>query len=116
MVARLLKVQLMVEGMEETAIAAVWVTDGIDCCRVDFLKHHMVKHADHYDGSLAQVTCVFSADPTCCDSAERPMHHHNKGCCLATIISCLPAVSCVKGEGKDNNKIGKEMAKRKRVD
>jgi hypothetical protein len=76
-----------------------------------------VKHAARYDGSLAQVTRVFSADPTCCDSAERRMHHHNWGCCLATIISCLPAVSCVKGEaGKDTNKIGKEMAKRKRVD
>ena len=32
MVIRLQKVQLMVMGGEETAIAAVWVTDGIDCC------------------------------------------------------------------------------------
>ncbi len=42
-VVRLLKVQLMVEGREEIVIAVVWVTDGIDCCRVGFLKHHMVK-------------------------------------------------------------------------
>ena len=115
-VVRLTKVHLMVEGREETAIATVWVTDGIDHCQVGFLKRHMVKHAAHYDGSLMQVTCVFSTDPTCCDSAERRMHHHNRGWCLTTIISCLPAVSCVKGEGKDNNEIGKEMVKRKRVD
>ena len=93
-VVRLLKVQLMVEGREETVIAAVWVTDGIDCCQVGFLKHHMVKHAARFDGSLAQVTRSFSADPPCCDSAKRQMHHHNRVCCLATIISCLPAVSC----------------------
>ena len=30
LVARLWKVQVMVEGREETAIAAVWVNDGID--------------------------------------------------------------------------------------
>jgi len=92
------------------------VTDGIDRCRVGFLKRHMVKHAARYDGLLAQVTRVFSVDPRCCDSAERRMHHHTRGCCFATIISCSPAVSCVKGEGKDNNEIGKEIVKRKRVD
>ncbi len=117
-VVRLRKVQLMVEGREETAIAAIWVTDGMDRCRVGFLPRHMVKHAARYDGLLAQVTRVLSADPTCCDSAEWRMHHHNRGCCLATIISCLPAVSrAAKGEEKDKeDEIGEEeMAKRKRV-
>jgi hypothetical protein len=57
-VVRLRKVQLMVEGREEKAIAAIWVTDGMDRCRVGFLPRHMVKHAAHYDGSLAQVTRV----------------------------------------------------------
>ena len=115
-VVRLRKVQLMVKGREEMAIAAIWVTDGMDHCRVGFLPRHMVKHAVHYDGSLAQVTRVLSADPTCCDLAEWRMHHHNRGCCLATIISCLPAVSRAKGEEKDKDEIGEEeMAKRKRV-
>ena len=115
-VVRLCKVQLMVEGREETAIAAIWVTDGMDRCRVGFLPHHMVKHAVRYDGSLVQVTHVLSVDPTCCDLTERRMHHHNRGCCLATIISCLPAVSRAKGEEKDKDEIGEEeMAKRKRV-
>jgi hypothetical protein len=112
MVVRLWKVQVVVDGREETAIAAVWVTDGIDRCHVGFLKHHMVHHAVRFDGALAQVTRVFSSDPGSCDSAECRMYHHNRGCCLATIISSLPVVSSVKEEGKDND--DKEVTKRKR--
>ena len=44
MVVRLRKVQVLVDGHEETAIAWYWVTDGIDRCRVGFLMHHMVAH------------------------------------------------------------------------
>jgi hypothetical protein len=33
-VVRLRKIQLMVEGKEETAIAVIWVTDGINRCRI----------------------------------------------------------------------------------
>jgi hypothetical protein len=51
-VVRLRKVQVVVDGKEETAIAAVWVTDGIDRCRVGFLEHHMVRHDAHFDGAL----------------------------------------------------------------
>ncbi len=89
----------------------------MDRCRVGFLPRHLVKHATSYDGSLAQVTLVFSADPTCCDLAERRMHHHNRGYCLTTIISYsyFSVVSCVKGEGKDNGKNGEEIVKRKCV-
>ena len=105
----------MVEGREETAIAAGWVNDGMDRCRVGFLPCHMVKHAARYDRLLSQVTRVHSADPTCCNLAEWWMHHHNRGCCLSTIISCLPAVSWVKGEGKVNDEIREEMVKRKHV-
>jgi hypothetical protein len=53
-VVRLRKIQLMVEGKEEKAIAAIWVTDGIDCCRVGFVPCHMVRHAARYDGALAR--------------------------------------------------------------
>ncbi len=108
-VGRLRKVQVVIDGREETAIAAVWVTDGIHRCRVGFLKRHMVCHAVRYDGALAQVTCVLSGS---CDSAERCMNHHNGGGCLATIISCLPVVGNVKEEGDDSDR--KEAAKRKR--
>jgi hypothetical protein len=89
-VVRLRKIQLMVEGKEETAIAAIWVTDGIDRCRVGFIPRHMVRHAPRYDGALAQVTCVFSNDPETCDSMERCLFHKNKGYCRARIISTLP--------------------------
>jgi len=53
----------MVEGKEEMAIAAIWVTDGIDRCHVGFVLCHMVRHsARYYDGALLQVTHVFSED------------------------------------------------------
>jgi hypothetical protein len=82
-VVRLWKVQILVEGREETAIAAIWVTDGIICCCVGFLPCHMVKHAPPYNGALAQVTRVFNSDPGSCDLAEHQMYHHNRGYCLA---------------------------------
>ncbi len=40
MVVRLRKVQVLVEGREETAIACIWVMDGVDRCRVGFLMPH----------------------------------------------------------------------------
>ncbi len=78
-VVRLRKIQLLVEGKEETAIAAIWVTDGIDRCRVGFVPRHMVRHAARYDRALAQVTRVFSSDPETCDSTERRLFLKNKG-------------------------------------
>ncbi len=88
MVVHLRKVQIVVDGCKEMAIAAYWVSEGIDRCNVGFLPRHMVKQAVRYDGVLAQVTRVFSNNPTCSDSAERSMFHKNKGCCLAAIIVC----------------------------
>ena len=59
-VVRLRTVQLLVEGKEKKAIAVVWVSDGIDCCRVSFLPCHMVKRAALYNGALAQVTRILT--------------------------------------------------------
>ncbi len=92
-VVRLRKIQLVVEGKEETAIAAIWVTDGIDRCRVGFIPRHMVRHAARYDGALAQVTRVFSSDPETCNSTERRLFFKNKGYCRAAIISTLPGTN-----------------------
>ena len=89
MIVRLRKVQVLVDGHEETAIACHWVTDGIDRCRVGFLMRHMVAHAARYDGALAQVTRVFSGKEEECSREERWMYHANGGYCHATIISCL---------------------------
>jgi hypothetical protein len=66
MVVHLRKMQVLVEGREETAIACIWVTNGVDWCRVGFLMRHMVKHAVRYDGALTEVTRVFSGDKTEC--------------------------------------------------
>ena len=90
-VVHLHKIQLMVEGKEEMAITAIWVTDGIDRCRVGFVPRHMVRHAARYDGALAQITRrVFSSNPETCDSTERHLFFKNKGYCRAAIISTLP--------------------------
>ena len=70
-------VQLMVERKEEKAIAVVWVSDGIDRCRVGFLLCYMVKRAALYNGALAQVTCVFNGNPADCNSAECRAYHKN---------------------------------------
>jgi hypothetical protein len=88
-VVRLRTVQLVVDGKEEKAIEVVWVTDGMDCCRVGFLPCHMVRHAAHYNGALAQVTRVFNGNPADCDSAQRRAYHKNHGYTHAVIISDL---------------------------
>ena len=86
---RLRKEQIMVDGVEETAISCYWVTDRIDRCCVGFLKRHMVKHARRFDGALVQVTRVLSDDPRVCDAAERKKKYSNHGCALAAVGSCL---------------------------
>ena len=65
-------------------IEAVWVTDGIDRCRVGFLPRHLVKHHKQYEGKLAQVVDIYkdSDSPT-----KKRKHHKNRGCCLAAVIS-----------------------------
>ncbi len=57
-VVRLRKVQLMDKGREETAIAAIWGTDGMDPCRVGFLPLGLVVNA-HV--SLVEVRHISSA-------------------------------------------------------
>ena len=86
-VVRFRKVQVITNGKEESAIAVYHVSDGIDCCRVGFLQRHLVKHWKQYDGVLAQIIDVY------CKQSESPSIrrkvHHNKGCCVAAIISSL---------------------------
>jgi hypothetical protein len=74
-VVRLWKVQIQVEVMDKMVITTYWVMDGVDCCHVGFLPCHMVRHATHYNGALAQVTHVFNADLTCCDTVECHAFH-----------------------------------------
>jgi hypothetical protein len=88
-VVRLRAVQLVVDGKEEKAIEVVWVTKGMDRCRVGFLPCHMVRHTACYSGALAQVTRVFNGNPADCDSSERRTYHIHHGFTKAVIISDL---------------------------
>jgi hypothetical protein len=86
-VVRFRKVQVIVRGKEESAIAAYHVSDGIDRCRVGFLPRHLVKHWKQYEGVLAQVIQVYSKESD--SPTSRKKFHHNKGCCVAAVISAL---------------------------
>jgi hypothetical protein len=104
-VVRLRKVQVLVDGKEETAIAAYWITDGMERCRVGFLLRLLVMYASWYDGALAQVTSVLGYNISY-DKGERKLFHHNRGFCYATIISAWPVVEPVKMKGKKGDKGG----------
>ena len=86
-VVRLRKVQVIIQGKEESAIAAYWVTDGIDTCRVGFLPKHCVRHWTLYEGRLAQVTEMYKDNTS---PHKRKQDYKNMGCCMAALISpCL---------------------------
>ena len=83
-VCRLRKVQVIIQGKEESAIAAYWVTDGIDSCRVGFLPKHCVCHWRLYEGRLAQVTEMYKDNTS---PHKRKQDYKNMGCCMAALIS-----------------------------
>ena len=84
-VVRLRKVQVLIEGKEETAIVAFWVSDGVDRCRVGYLPKFHVKHWKLLEGALAQIIEVYhqeSDSPT-----KRQKCHRNSGCAVPALIS-----------------------------
>ena len=56
------KVQVLIEGKEESAIAASWVSDGVDRCRVGYLPKFHVTHWKSLEGALAQITDIYTED------------------------------------------------------
>ena len=84
-VVRFREVQVLIDGNEETAIAAYWVSDGVDRCRVGFLPRHCLKHKAKYVGKLAQITDVYDEDSD--SPTKKRLFHRNHGCCRAAIIS-----------------------------
>ena len=69
---------------EETAVAAYWVTDGVDRCRVGFLPRHCVRQAHVYDGHLVQVVAMLAQSK---NASERKKSRYNWGAwCYASII------------------------------
>lgn len=67
---------------KETAVAACWVTDGIDHCRVGFLPQHCVCQANVYDGHLVQVVSMLSQSE---NASERKKLRYNQNACYASI-------------------------------
>ena len=59
-----MQVQICNAGVEETALAVYWVMDGVGRYQAGFISWHLVKHSDKFDGALAQVTEVYSANYT----------------------------------------------------
>ena len=76
---------------EQSAIAAFWVLDGIDCC-VGYLPKAYVKNWKQYDGTLVQIAEVYSGDSD--SPTKRQKFHRYYGLAVAVIISsaepCCP--------------------------
>jgi hypothetical protein len=92
-VVRLRQVQIELEnGREEKAVAAYLVTEGVDSCRIGFLPRQCLKHAEKFDGKLAQVTefLAESDSPHC-----RRLSHRNRGIVRAVIITGGPSDFCL---------------------
>ena len=73
-------------GAEETAVAAVWVTDGIDRCRIGFLPRHLIRRAQFYNGKLVQVVAMLADSE---NLRQRKYSHHNLGACNAVMIDTV---------------------------
>lgn len=82
-VVRIRKVQIVVDKVEQSALAVYWITDGVDRCRVGFLPRHLIKHASNYDGKLAQIVDFLGQSESPSDKAKS---HRNKGVARAVII------------------------------
>ena len=117
-VLRLRKVQVQMNQQELSAIAAFWVSNGIDCCCIGYLPKADVKNWKQYDGALVHVVEVYSGDsdsPTKCQK-----FHRNHGLAVAVIISsaepCCPVAKKQKtntptlklpnGKGVANDTVG----------
>ena len=77
---------------EQSAIAAFWVSDGIDHCCIGYLPKAYVKNWKQYDGALVQVVEVYSGDSD--SPMKRQKFHRNHGLAVRVIISspepCCP--------------------------
>ena len=84
-VIRFRKVQVVIKEKEESAIAAFWVSDGIDRCHVSYLPRHCVKHWKRLEGCLGQIIEVYGEDAD--SPMKRQKHHRNSGVAVAALIS-----------------------------
>ena len=118
MVLHLRKVQVLIDQQEQSAIAAFWVSDGVDRCRIGYLPKVYVKNWKQYDGTLVQAVEVYSGDSD--SSTKLQKFHRNHGLALGVIISspepCCPVTKKQKtttptlklpnGKGVTNKTVG----------
>ena len=97
-------VQIDEDGMETTALAAYWVTDGVDRCRVGFLRRHLIPHKDQYDGKLGQVVEVFNNKSE--SPSDRAKHKRNMGCCRVAMVETIR-----RDDGDDTKPAAKKQKK-----
>ena len=55
----------------------MWVTEGVDMCKVGYLPREYVKHGPIYDGILCQI--IDSKSPTDPSMMVHKNWHHNCG-------------------------------------
>jgi hypothetical protein len=75
------------QGEEQTAMAAIWLTDGIDLYRVGFpAQCYVGQEANFFDSQLVQVTdlCLLWKSE---NQSEQHCSHQSFGCTKASIIS-----------------------------
>ena len=82
-VMHLRKVQIMVNGKEESGVVVLWVTDGVDWCCVGFLQKHLVKKWRQFEDKLYQVTDMLAYSES---STKRRLSYRNHGACIVTPI------------------------------
>lgn len=120
-VLRLRSVQVKIDGVEKPAIAAYWVTDGIDRCRVGFLKAKIAEREglrEEYDGRLVQVVSILNKNSE--SSQDRAAVRRYFGCCQAAFIEVERMKPTNKILDENNNEGERHKAplamKRKRED
>ena len=69
-------------GNEESALAAYWISNGIDCCSVGFLPRHLLKQWEENDGSIAQVVDIYKGSDS---PAKKRKNVRNSGYCEAVL-------------------------------
>ena len=84
-VLHLRQVQVLINQQEESAVAAFWVSDGIDHCHIGYLPKVYVKNWKQYEGALVQVVEVYSGDSD--SPTKHQKFHRNHGLAVGVIIA-----------------------------
>ena len=85
-VLRIREVTINKNGVDEPALAAYThsLEDGLDGCRVGFLRKHLIPHKDSYVNKCLLVSKIYSEESSC--PSDRQKHYRNHGCCRASML------------------------------